>query len=230
MRILHTSDLHFRVGWFQWLSHQATRFDACCVSGDMLDMFDFTSLVPQVRWVRQWAKSFPGHLYLCSGNHDWWVEDRIPDPLADGRWLQSLRRPGVWVDGDANALPGYALQCQPWVGTSVPCTQDQPIIVVAHAPPTGLPVSVNCDGDDVGDFETDVMLQVLPPGSIILSGHTHSPRQWHAKRRGVTCFNPGFADEKEPNHIILDTTQKVAAYYQSGQLLDTYTWGSRSVY
>lgn len=240
MRILHTSDFHFRQDWFDWLSRKASGFDACCLSGDLLDMLDFGTaqgMASQIRWVTEWAKAFPGRLHLCSGNHDWWVEDRIKgwsfsfttstDPMADGKWVQQLRRPGVWVDGDASNLDGYSILCQPWVGgLGMGCDTGLPSIVLAHAPPTGLPVSFNFDGNDIGDFETDETVRLLPAGSIVLSGHVHTPRRWQAERRGVLCFNPGVGSNDEPNHIIIDTTRRMAEFFANGRMEDCHKWHS----
>lgn len=218
--ILHTSDFHFRKEWFEWLAKQASNFDACCLSGDLLDMLDFGTtqgMATQVRWVEKWAKGFPGQLYVCSGNHDWWVEEKGTNPMADGRWIQGLRRPGVWVDGDANAVAGYSILCQPWVGgLGQIYDAGVPSIVLAHAPPTGLPVSCNYEGGDIGDFETDGTLRELPAGSLVLSGHVHSPRHWHAERRGILCFNPGVSSHHEPNHIIIDTERHSATFFAYG--------------
>ena len=230
MRIIHTSDFHFRKAWFDWLAQKAGSFDACCLSGDLLDMFKFGAakgMVAQVRWVTKWAKVFPSRLYLCSGNHDWWEGNRIADQMADGLWVKGLRRPGVWVDGDADALDGYSILCQPWVGglgrihnTGVPS------IVLAHAPPTGLPVSINCDGNDFGDFETDETHRSLPAGSLVLSGHVHTPRHWRAERNGVCCFNPGVSSNHEPNYIAIDTIRHTAEFFTNGRREDCYKWRS----
>ncbi|MCF7689256.1 MAG: metallophosphoesterase [Cephaloticoccus sp.] len=231
MRILHTSDFHFRQTWFHWLTEKAPGFDACCLTGDLLDMLGFGTaqgMSTQVRWVKEWAKAFPGRLYLCSGNHDWWVEDRYIDTMANGRWVQWLRRTGsVFVDGDVDALPGYAVHCQPWVGgLGQRHETGLPALVLAHAPPTGLPVSFNYEGSDFGDFQTDEILRALPVGSLILSGHVHTSRHWHAERKGVLCFNPGVSDNPEPNYIVLDTARHAAALFTGGQVRDSYQWHS----
>ena len=82
MRLLHVTDFHFREPWFHWLAAQATNYDACCLTGDMLDMFPGSriGLRTQARWVRDWLREFPGQLYACTGNHDWWPSDhRVVD-------------------------------------------------------------------------------------------------------------------------------------------------------
>jgi len=66
MRILHVTDFHFREQWFHWLAAQALRYDVCCFSGDLLDMFPGSriGLRPQTRWVRDWAAGV-SRLPLC---------------------------------------------------------------------------------------------------------------------------------------------------------------------
>ena len=114
MRLLHVTDFHFRERWFHWLAAQAGRHDVCCLSGDLLDMFPGSriGLRQQARWVRDWLKVFPGVIYTCTGNHDWWPsDDRVVDNDADGGWLRKAARPGVMVDGASEWRDGFRFVC-----------------------------------------------------------------------------------------------------------------------
>jgi 3',5'-cyclic AMP phosphodiesterase CpdA len=92
MRLLHITDLHFRTPWFDWLAMEAPRFEACCFSGDFLDFLPTApvSLRKQSRWMRSWLKAFPGRMYACTGNHDWWMpQEYVTDNDARGGWLRT---------------------------------------------------------------------------------------------------------------------------------------------
>lgn len=68
MRILITADLHSRRDWFDWLIRQQA--DLTVVAGDLLDGFRADGLLVQMLELRGWCARFPGHLAVCSGNHD----------------------------------------------------------------------------------------------------------------------------------------------------------------
>lgn len=68
MRVIITADLHSRRDWLDWLLLQ--RADLTIVAGDLLDGFHTDGLLPQMLELRRWCSQFPGHLAVCSGNHD----------------------------------------------------------------------------------------------------------------------------------------------------------------
>lgn len=68
MRILITADLHSRRDWFDWLLRQQA--DLTVVAGDLLDGFRADGLLVQMLELRRWCAQLPGHLAVCSGNHD----------------------------------------------------------------------------------------------------------------------------------------------------------------
>ena len=220
MRFLHVSDFHLHKPWFSWVAENARHYDATCITGDFLDMFQFdeagTSGRMQIRWVQNWVKNFPGKLFLISGNHDFWVSSEA-DPMAEGGWLQALRRPGVTVDGDSEVFGGWTFFCKPWVGGIPP--RGKRVVLLAHAPPEGLAVSGEAHGSG-GDFEATHIARGLPRGSIMLSGHIHRPTSWHDETQfGVRCYNPGVGDRKSPvpNHIVIDLDRLEASFYGWGE-------------
>jgi hypothetical protein len=86
----------------------------CCFSGDLLDRFPnaATKLHDQTRWVRDWLKTYPGRLYICTGNHDWWPNpDHHLDNDAEGGWLRKARRPGLGIDGASELHLGRRCLC-----------------------------------------------------------------------------------------------------------------------
>lgn len=226
MRLLHVTDFHFREPWFHWLAAQSTNYDACCLTGDMLEMFlgSRIGVRTQARWVRDWLREFPGRLYACNGNHDWWPsDDRVVDNDADGGWLRKGARESVLVDGTSVLRDGYRFVCCPWAHTPV-VEGDAPAVLLVHAPPLATPISSDL-GREVGDPDVAAAVGKLPVGSLVLSGHIHTPRRWHARLGGAWCFNPGVDRGAEvPNHIIIDTDAKEATFRGFGRDLGPLRW------
>ena len=167
MRLLHVTDFHFREPWFHWLAAQATNYDACCLTGDMLEMFlgSRIGVRTQARWVRDWLREFPGQLYACTGNHDWWPsDDRVVDNDADGGWLRKGARESVLVDGTSVLRDGYRFVCCPWAHAPV-VEGEEPAVLLVHAPPLATPISSDL-GREVGDPDVAAAVGKLPVGSL----------------------------------------------------------------
>jgi Icc-related predicted phosphoesterase len=222
MRILHVSDFHYHRPWFDWLKGKAADFGAVCLTGDLLDMLDLATtdgLRPQSKWVRSWLAAWPvtTPLFVCSGNHDWWPRSEyVIDNDTEGGWLKKARRPNaVFVDGDTTKLDEYHVGCTLWAHKPeihVPA----PSIILCHAPPEGTPVSADL-GREVGDAEVLQAAWELPRGSVILSGHIHSPRRWYARVNHTWCFNPGYDSSAEvPNHVVIDLSARTAVFHGWG--------------
>jgi predicted phosphodiesterase len=212
MRILHISDLHMNKRWFDWVAANARRFDACCLSGDLLDMFTFDQLQSsektQTSWALRWLATFPGRLFVCSGNHDYLIGE-------GAAWLQAARSSNVSVDGDSAALGDWNVFCKPWEGEVIP--RGELVVLLAHAPPERLEVSTDGAGDH-GSFETSDITGSLPPGSVVLSGHVHRPQSWHSNLGRVLCLNPGFGDPRSavPNHTVVDLSKRRVTFHGWG--------------
>jgi uncharacterized protein len=225
MRILHATDFHFRRHWFDWLAVQASSYDVCCLTGDLLDMFPSAkeNLHAQSRWVRDWLHAWPARtpIFLCTGNHDWWLKsEHVTDNDAEGGWLRKARRPGVvFVDGDAAAIGGHRFCCWHW--GSAPSVEpfDEPVVMLVHAPPQGTPLAADC-GRDVGDADVTAAAWRLPRGSLVLSGHIHSPSKVWFRVGDTWCLNPGVdADASAPNYIAIDTVEREARFHGWGREL-----------
>lgn len=220
MKLLHVSDLHFRKYWFEWAAAQAAHFDAVCCSGDLLDVFPnaSTGLRAQSKWMRAWLKDFPGKMYVCSGNHDWWpTQEHISDNDTQGGWLRKAAGPNVRIDGTSEIFGGHRFVCCPWFGVpEVP--GPEPAVVLVHAPPLGTLLSSDL-GHEVGDPEVAAAVMMLPAGSLVLSGHIHDPKRWCHRLGPAWCFNPGVDfSASEPNHVIIDTTARTAEFRGWGSI------------
>ena len=252
MRILHVTDFHFCQPWFEWLGSHASEYDAVCFTGDFVTLFmdpqlfgtdskpsSLTRLMrttrvsnmrAQVRWIRDWLSNWPSKtpLFLCSGNHDYWPQqEHFIDTDAEGGWLRNARRPGIiWTDGsEPTLIATHRFLCVPWGRTPNPQTTE-PHIVLVHAPPANTDVASKRGNDAGGDIEVTQAAQGFPPGSILLCGHVHQPRCWHAQimnplsGKPIWAFNPGYGatDMAEPNFIVLDTIARRAEYHAAGEV------------
>ena len=211
MKLLHVSDLHFRAHWFEWVAEQSRYYDAVCLSGDLLDMFSIhqTPLRAQSKWVREWLRQFPGRLFVCSGNHDWWDADGVVDTDAHCCWLDKMARPEVTVDGQGAYCGEYFIFCHPFrFPTGWPQAPQGKWILLHHLPPASARTAIGGTGDnDNGDPElADVLTTAARPPWIVLSGHVHKPKSWWDKCGSVWSLNPAFdATASFPNHITIDT-------------------------
>jgi len=85
MKILHTTDLHFNLQWFEWIENQQDKYDVFCISGDFIDSSKDIALPKQIEFVSEWIKKFSKPLFVCSGNHD-------IDDLENEDWLSKINR------------------------------------------------------------------------------------------------------------------------------------------
>jgi predicted phosphodiesterase len=44
MRLLHISDLHANLAFYQWLVAESFKYDLVCLNGDLLNLGDFDSV------------------------------------------------------------------------------------------------------------------------------------------------------------------------------------------
>ena len=228
MMLLHVSDFHYRRPWFDWLRSRAVDYDAVCFTGDLLDL----GLGPKVEihdqacWARIWLNAWPATtpLFVCSGNHDWWLDDG-DDAAAEGRWLSKARRRGVAVDGDTKIADGRRFVCTPWL-SSPEVKGSEPVVLLTHAPPGACSISKKQGGGDFGDTDVACFARQLEQGSIVLSGHVHHPAGWFARLGPAIGFNPG-ADfgAAIPNHVSIDTRRQRAEFHGSGRRHRIWNFG-----
>lgn len=211
-RILHTADLHGRIGWLRWLRQQAPEFDLVSIAGDILDLRDDRRIKQQIDQISALLKSFPAPLALCSGNHDMVHEDAA----EPGRlWLAALQRENLWVDGDRFQLGGHGFRCLGW-GNPVPPAHPGEIWIT-HAPPDGCLAGRNRRCQDLGDFELGEVCRASQGPSMILCGHIHAPQCWQAQVGRTLVLNPGHAGcAPYPNHIVLDFDRGIAQLRRHG--------------
>ena len=91
MKILVVSDLHYRLKQFDWLTDQASNFDAMIIAGDMLDISSYLDLSVQIVVMKKCLKAISEKtlLMVCSGNHDGNEKNDADEYVAP--WLQEVR-------------------------------------------------------------------------------------------------------------------------------------------
>jgi 3',5'-cyclic AMP phosphodiesterase CpdA len=213
MRLLHCTDLHFHQPWFEWLTKVGPYYEACCVSGDLLDQHNATKrqLKAQVAWITNWAMRFPGTLFLCSGNHD-----SIDDQYENPSWMQKLDR-AVWVDGGLKPVRGIWIRLLGWTDW----IEGEPLgpeVIVTHVGPAASNVSWS-DGSSHGDSE--LLVSIRDRGALVLCGHVHTPLRWWDYNGTSLSLNPGCDfSQAIPNHVIVNLSRRTARHIVGGKVRD----------
>jgi predicted phosphodiesterase len=201
MTILHVTDFHFNLRWFDWLRRHAPPHDLTVMSGDLLDHAAATPARRQIEWVRDWLEAYPRALCVCSGNDDleW---DAAAERWAPAYWLRSIANPLVRTDGEGAELDGLTILN---LGVTTRPKGGAADAWVVHAAPSGTRVARRASGVDGGDPDLVPAIRVHAP-RLVMSGHVHDPRHWREQRDGTLFLNPGRGDDGAwPHHILIDT-------------------------
>jgi Icc-related predicted phosphoesterase len=228
VRILLTSDLHYRLRQYDWLVAHADRFDAIAIAGDHIDI---ASAVPSDVQVAALSASLEAlsrraPLLVCSGNHD--LDTRGSDGEKRARWLGALRSERLAVDGDSREIgDAFFTACPWWDG---PQTRDalralleaaaarrrpgQPWVWLYHAPPEG-PLSWT-GRRHFGDALLPELLEQHRP-TVVLCGHIHeAPFRngggWCERRGETWLFNAGHQIGDVPARIEIDLRARQARW------------------
>lgn len=216
MRILHVADLHYRLGWYEWVRNQADNYDVLVIAGDLLNMLpsEDTPLPKQAKNIREWLGALSKFTVICSGNHDIWPGNPLAsvDTWADGGWFQLCKREMLIVDGQVAQYADECFASVKWGLTDWPANAS---VVVTHAPPARTPVGIDANGADLGNI---AIAERIANSHLkyVLSGHVHKATDWLTIVGPIYCFNPGcdwFA--QVPNHIYIDTEKKWATWHSA---------------
>lgn len=220
MKILHVSDLHSNLAWFNWLVCAAADYDLICLAGDLLDAGQPDTNADQMREISAILGRISTKLALCSGNHDM-VHAEGESEGHSALWVRDLARPGVWSDGDRFELLGRRFYCHPWM-LPTPAASAGDLWII-HSPPQGAATSQVEGGDfDHGDFEFAEQCKSGRGPSIALCGHIHEPSAWHATLGRTLILNPGFSrDPSVPAHIVVDLVARTATRHLTGHAAET---------
>lgn len=230
MRILLTSDLHYKLRQYDWLFGAAPAFDAVVVAGDHLDVVSPVPGEVQVAALSATLARLSAlvPVLVCSGNHDLTARSAAGEKTAD--WLAELRGPQLAVDGDSICIGGTLFTVCPWwdgphARAAVERQLDAaaarraggaagPWVWVYHAPPE---CGLSWTGRrHFGDPLLPELIARHAP-SAVLCGHIHEAPfkaggAW-VERIGTTwVFNPGRQIGDVPARIEIDLAAQTATW------------------
>ncbi len=197
MKILHTTDLHFNKGWFEWVALQQKSFDLFCITGDFLEPSSSESLSEQIAWVSQWMKAFKKPLFICSGNHDIEVAE-------NQEWFNHIT--SIYSDNTIQTIEGITFGCIPYTDPEFDAFGECDVVLY-HLPPAYTKTSYHeKKHEERGDrtFYKKIKEKVLTP-SIVLCGHVHKPTDTRDMLDDILIYNPGVNKKSPiPNHFCID--------------------------
>jgi Icc-related predicted phosphoesterase len=220
MRVLLTSDLHYQLRQYDWLSVAAPHFDAVVIAGDHIDAslgvpgeVQIAALSASMGALAQKAR-----VLVCSGNHD--LNARSADGEKTADWLDAVRSDALAVDGDTVRLGEMLFTVCPWwdgphardgvahlLDSAAAQREDgQRWVWVYHAPPEG-PLSWN-GKRHYGDAVLPGLIARHAP-SAVLCGHIHQAPyanggSWVERVGDTWLFNAGRQIGDVPARIEID--------------------------
>jgi Icc-related predicted phosphoesterase len=226
MRILLTSDLHYKLRQYDWLIGAASGFDAVVVAGDHIDAF---LPVPSVVQIAALSASLAAvarnsRLLVCSGNHDLNARSGEGEKTAD--WLDAIRSTALAVDGDTVCVGDTLFTvCPWWDGPHARAGVERMLesaaqqrrgrwVWVYHAPPEG---KLSWTGKrHYGDAVLPELVKRHSP-TAVLCGHIHeapfkTDGSWIDRIDGTLLFNAGRQIGDVPARIEIDFAQQSARW------------------
>lgn len=226
MRILLTSDLHYKLRQYDWLIGAAGDFDAVVVAGDHIDAF---LPVPSSVQIAALSASLAAvarksRLLVCSGNHDLNARSAEGEKTAD--WLEEVRSAALAVDGDTVCVGDTLFTVCPWwdgpharagVEHMLETAAQQRSgrwVWVYHAPPEGV---LSWTGKrHYGDAVLPELIRRYSP-TAVLCGHIHEAPfktggSWIDRIGETWLFNAGRQIGDIPARIEIDFTQRAARW------------------
>lgn len=226
MRLLLTSDLHYKLRQYDWLIATAGQFDVVVVAGDHVDA---SSPVPSEVQIAALSATLAAvakqsRLLVCSGNHDLNARNDEGEKTAD--WLGAVRNPALAVDGDSVVVGETLFTLCPWwdgphararlerMLDEVAQRRSGPWIWVYHAPPES---ALSWTGKrHYGDALLAELIRRHSP-TAVLCGHIHeapfkSGGSWIDRVDATWLFNAGGQIGDTPARIEIDFAQQTARW------------------
>jgi len=226
MRILLTSDLHYKLRQYDWLLSAAPNFDAVVIAGDHIDG---QSALPGPVQIAALSATFSelakkSRVLVCSGNHDLNAWNGQGEKVAN--WLAPVRSDALAVDGDTVHIGETLFSVCPW--WDGPYARDDVErmleraaakrsgrwIWVYHAPPEGV---LSWTGKrHYGDSALPDLIGRFSP-TAVLCGHIHeapfkSGGSWIDRIGDTWLFNAGRQIGDIPARIEIDFSRQAARW------------------
>jgi len=221
MRLLLTSDLHYRLPHCDWLMQAASRFDAVAIAGDHIDASQPVPAYVQIKAISASLRAIAEQcsLFVCSGNHDLNARDAVGEKYAS--WVQECRSETLAVDGDSVLLGDTLITVCPWWDGPTGRRSVSALLEAAsaqrsarwvwlyHAPPQG---KLSWTGKrHYGDALLPELIARHAP-TAVLCGHIHeAPFQtegsWNERVGDTWLFNAGRQIGNVPARVEIDFQQ-----------------------
>ena len=218
MRILLTSDLHYKLRQYDWLIGAAPHFDAVVIAGDHKHDIQPVPAPVQIAALSASliAVARKTRVLACSGNHDLNARNSDGEKTAD--WLASLRSAVLAVDGDTVDVGDTLFTVCPWwdgpyaragVENMLDAASKQRTgrwIWVYHAPPEGV---LSWTGKRYyGDLVLPELVKRYSP-TAVLCGHIHEAPfrtggSWIDRIGDTWLFNAGRQIGDIPARVEID--------------------------
>ncbi len=230
MRLLLTSDLHYRLPHYDWVMNAARDFDAVAIVGDHLDGGQPVPAYVQIKALRASlaaiAQARP--LFVSSGNHDLNARDAAGEKFAG--WVRECRQPTLAVDGDSRVVADTLITVCPWwdgpagrraIAEQLDAAAPQRTrrwVWLYHAPPES---KLSWTGRrHYGDAFLPELIGRHAP-TAVLCGHIHeAPFQlegsWNDRIGETWLFNAGRQAGKIPARVEIDFAQGRAKWVTAG--------------
>lgn len=226
MRVLLTSDLHYKLRQYDWLLGAAPRFDVVVVAGDHVDAFSPVPGEVQIAALSASLKALAQRcrLLVCSGNHDLNARSADGEKIAD--WLAPVRDAAFGVDGDSVAVDDFLFTvCPWWDGPHAQRAVERMLEGAAqkrtgrwawvyHAPPEG---ALSWNGKrHFGDAVLSALIARYSP-TAVFCGHIHeapfkSGGSWVDRVGDTWLFNAGRQIGDVPATIEIDFDRRTARW------------------
>jgi len=226
VRILLTSDLHYKLRQIDWLFAAAKGFDAVVIAGDHIDAFSALPGSVQIAALSATytALAQKSRLLVCSGNHDLNAWNGKGEKRAD--WLDPVRSSDLAVDGDTVDIDGTLFTvCPWWDGPHARLDVERMLelasqrrngrwVWVYHAPPEGV---LSWTGKrHYGDAVLPQLVERYSP-TAVLCGHIHEAPfktggSWVDRIGDTWLFNAGRQIGDVPARIEIDFAEQAARW------------------
>ena len=226
MRILLTSDLHYRLRQIRLAVRRGGGFDAVVIAGDHIDAFSALPGSVQIAalsatYAALGAEEPPAH---CSGNHDLNARNGKGEKTAD--WLDPVRGAELAVDGDTVDIGDTLFTvCPWWDGPHARVDVERMLelasqrrngrwVWVYHAPPEGV---LSWNGKrHYGDAVLPELVKRYSP-TAVLCGHIHEAPfktggSWIDRIGDTWLFNAGHQIGDVPARIEIDFAEQAARW------------------
>jgi Icc-related predicted phosphoesterase len=219
MKLLFVADLHYALKQFDWLTANASRFDAVIIGGDLLDLGSALEIDVQIVVVEKYLARLcqQTRVLVSSGNHDGDARSAANESICN--WLHEAKAGQLFVDGDSVEIGETLITICPWWDGPVSCAELEKLferdaarakkrwIWIHHSPLDQSPVSWAGKKFGGDEFLGERIKRYNP--DFVLSGHIHNAPfiakgSWIDRLGKTWVFNPGKQIGPNPTYLFFD--------------------------